>query len=202
VNLDLHFPIPLWWEDPGLGVAAMLGLCSALRKGDPVGRAASNEGGWQSRDFPPGRHLEMALLAERILANVRQIARDYGFQEDACWPVLSNFWFNVNGPGSRNSLHIHEDAFIAGAYYLQARPGQGALTLYKDIQQDYILRSQAPVSSLTPLSASAVNYEPVTGRLVLFPGWVPHGVAANPTDEERVSVSFNVRLAKRGEHPG
>jgi uncharacterized protein (TIGR02466 family) len=199
LNVDLHFATPLWWEDTGLDVSAMLGLCRALRQQDPAGRQASNQGGWQSRDFPPAMHAEMAPLASLILARAAERSRDYGFRDDLCRPVLANFWFNVNGPGCSNGLHIHDDTFIAGAFYLQARPGQGTLTLYKDIQQDYIVRSQAPIGALTPLSASAVNYEPVTGRLLLFPGWVPHGVALNPTADERVSVSFNVRLARPGE---
>ena len=38
---------------------------------------------------------------------------------------------------------------------------------------------------------------PTEGELILFPGWLDHGVQTNDTDDERVSVSFNIRFEGR-----
>jgi len=32
--------------------------------------------------------------------------------------------------------------------------------------------------------------------LIMFPGWLPHGVSANELDEDRVSLSFNVKIIR------
>jgi len=34
--------------------------------------------------------------------------------------------------------------------------------------------------------------EPKEGRLVLFPSWLTHRVSVNRTDEERISIAFNL----------
>lgn len=39
-----------------------------------------------------------------------------------------------------------------------------------------------------------MTYEPVPGRLILFPAWLQHGVEPNLSDADRVVVSFNVGL--------
>jgi len=39
--------------------------------------------------------------------------------------------------------------------------------------------------------------KPKVGTLVLFPGWLEHGVLSNCTDNERVSVSFNLLVDRR-----
>ena len=39
-----------------------------------------------------------------------------------------------------------------------------------------------------------VHYKPVAGRLIMFPSWLEHDVEPNMSDEERISISFNMRL--------
>jgi hypothetical protein len=39
-----------------------------------------------------------------------------------------------------------------------------------------------------------VRFEPLEGRLIMFPGWLPHEVEPNLSEEEdniRISISFN-----------
>jgi ectoine hydroxylase-related dioxygenase (phytanoyl-CoA dioxygenase family) len=62
--------------------------------------------------------------------------------------------------------------------------------------QDFIIASAAPMQNYTPISAAAIAYEPQSSKLILFPGWLPHGVERNTTEEDRVSVSFNVKLVR------
>ena len=41
-----------------------------------------------------------------------------------------------------------------------------------------------------------VNYKPVAGRLIMFPSWLEHDVEATLSDQERISISFNMNLHK------
>ena len=36
-----------------------------------------------------------------------------------------------------------------------------------------------------------VHYEPIAGRIVMFPAWVWHEVRPNESNDTRISVSFN-----------
>ena len=36
------------------------------------------------------------------------------------------------------------------------------------------------------------EHEPMEGKLIIFPGWLLHGVRQNSTDNTRISLSFNI----------
>jgi len=197
MNLDLFFPTPIWWEDTvGIDTESILDLCLQLRNEDNHGRRLSNQGGWQSRDFEGGTHPQLQILEKKIIDQAHQCARDYGYAESEYMISMGNMWFNINGKNHSNSVHIHDNAFVSGVFYIKARPGQGAINLYKCYSQDYVVASACRIERYTPISSSAVSYQPMTGKLIMFPGNLPHGVEGNESEEERVSISFNVKLMR------
>ena len=199
MNYDLYFPTPIWWEQTDIDPQPMLDLCLRLNKEDPEGRKLSNEGGWQSVDFRPGVYPEMKALEDKIIEQSHNCINDYGYNPNFCKLRIENFWFNINHHGNANAVHIHDNSFVSGCFYIKAKPGQGNITFYKNHALDYIVSSQAIVERYTPISASAITYESVTGRLLIFPGYLPHGVGHNPTNEDRISVAFNVKLIRTEE---
>ncbi len=196
MNYDLYFPTPIWWEQTTIDTTSMVDLCYKLQSEDPSGRKLSNEGGWQSRDFRPNTHPEMKVLEDLIMEQAHRSIHDYGYNPNTCFPVIENYWFNINKKGNGNAVHIHDNSFLSGSLYLKAYPGQGKITFYKSYAQDYIVASQAVLENYTTISASAISYEPNTGKVVMFPGYLPHGVGFNPTDDDRISVAFNVKLIR------
>jgi uncharacterized protein (TIGR02466 family) len=198
MNFEMFFPSPIWWEDTtDIDNDPILDLCQRAKHLDPEGRKLSNQGGWQSMDFKAGVHPELKQLEDKILSQAQQCVRDYGYVEEKCVVVIDNFWININGKNNSNSVHIHDSSFVSGVYYVKARDGQGNINFYKDYYQDYIIASQAPIHHYTPISASAISYPPRTGRLMFFPGSLPHGVESNQLDEERISIAFNVNLLRK-----
>jgi uncharacterized protein (TIGR02466 family) len=164
MNFDLYFPTPIWWEDTNFNTEDMLKLCYAIKEQDPSGRKLSNDGGWQSNDFRPGKYPELKILEDKILSQAEQCVRDFGFDEKSCFPVLENIWFNVNFKHNSNMVHMHDASFVSGVFYLKARPGQGKITMYKNMMQDFATMSFANLEKFTPISASAISYDPITGR--------------------------------------
>lgn len=198
MNIEFYFPTPLWWEQTqGLDVLAIEHFCKDLRSHQPEGRKLSNQGGWQSIDFLGGTFPILKDLENKILTQAHQCVRDYGYAEDRVFVSLGNMWVNINEEGNTNSVHIHDDSFISGVFYVKAQPGQGNINFYKCFSHDYIVASQAPIDHYTLLSASAMSFEPMTGKLILFPGYLPHGVERNNMAEERISISFNVKLLRK-----
>jgi uncharacterized protein (TIGR02466 family) len=45
-------------------------------------------------------------------------------------------------------------------------------------------------------SLGTVHYAPQPGRLVIFPSWIQHYVQPNLSDQDRISISFDVQLTK------
>jgi len=197
MNFDLYFPTPIWWEDTELNNEPILDLCLKLKEQDPIGRKLSNQGGWQSVDFLSGTYKELLPLENKIMQQANQCIRDYGYIEDECEAFIGNLWVNINGKNHTNSVHIHDNSFISGVYYVKAQPGHGNINFYKNHSHDYIVASHAPIKNYTSISASAITYPPIPKRLMMFPGSLPHGVERNELDEDRISISFNVRLLRK-----
>lgn len=196
MNMEWHFPTPIWWEDTDIDNTEMLNLCYKMQKEDPEGRTLSNQGGWQSIDFRPGTYPEMRKLEDKILEQTQQCYRDYGYNQEAGFPVLDNLWFNINTKGDTNSVHIHDNSFISGVYYLKATPDQGEITFYKSFYQDYITTSRAPIAEHNIINSPVRKFPPETNKLVMFPGSLSHGVERNNTNEERISISFNTKIIR------
>ena len=50
----------------------------------------------------------------------------------------------------------------------------------------------------TDFTAEEVRMRPEEGRIYIFPGWLEHGVEENKSDQDRVSISFNVLAIPQG----
>lgn len=193
-NFDQFFPIPIWWSMTNIDCASLEKKAYELYEKDKKGRVLSNQGGWQSMDFRPDVIPELKPLEDLILEQANRCVDDYGYRKDAGFVVIENLWFNINKKGDTNSVHIHDNSFISGAFYVKAIPEQGGIVFYKDYNADYIVASRAPIETHTAISASGIRYEAEKGKILIFPGNLPHGVERNNTDEDRISISWNVKF--------
>ena len=86
---------------------------------------------------------------------------------------VHKFWFNVNPRGAYHSWHSHGKAVTVGVLYLQTPLNSG----------DIEFRVDKNVSSITPYP----------GLLLIFPAELEHRVQANESDENRISLAFNLK---------
>jgi uncharacterized protein (TIGR02466 family) len=86
-------------------------------------------------------------------------------------------------------VHTHGSYDMSGVYYFKTNNKDGNL----------FFRSPARELSLCwPFEhiASQVDYIPKEGQIILFPGWLEHGTRANLTENERISISFNISFSR------
>ncbi len=96
---------------------------------------------------------------------------------------MSTCWLNIMGKHSHHSFHLHPLSVVSGTYYVQVPKSSGALKI-EDPRLDAFMG--AP-----PRPGIHVNFEPKPGQLILFESWTRHEVAANLSDQDRISISFN-----------
>jgi uncharacterized protein (TIGR02466 family) len=94
-------------------------------------------------------------------------------------------WFTRFDKGDFGMCHHHGDADISGCYY------------YKTNGRDGNLYFQSPnlagdTSTYHSYHNTMFVHPPSVGKLVLFPGWLSHGITLNETEQERISFSFNI----------
>ena len=106
-------------------------------------------------------------------------------------PKLGNMWANINHPGGYNQMHLHPNSLFSGAYYIKASPNSGRLGLMDPrpgVQQN--MPTRKPGKLPRELWRDAY-YDPVPGRIIVFPAWMWHKVEINKSNDTRISVSFN-----------
>lgn len=192
INLDLYFPTPVWWADTGIDNELVSKFVYEQKDANPEGRSVSNYGGWQSQVYSPSHLPTVADVAEDIAYRVRD---DMGLNPYTIFNV-DNMWSNINNQGDSNQVHIHHGSFLSGVYYVQANENSGDLVFYKDFKDQYLKTTDTEIVKHTPLSGDVVRYKPKTGRMFVFPGWLPHSVDKCIDNTDRISIAFNI-LIKR-----
>jgi hypothetical protein len=104
-------------------------------------------------------------------------------------PYILNLWFTATKSGGFVASHNHNPVPVAGVFYINARPELGNLYLENPLD---LLLGKSPRQSKEALP-SRLNHQvdAVSGKLVLFPGWMKHFTEPNPTDEVRFSMAVN-----------
>jgi uncharacterized protein (TIGR02466 family) len=204
---ELYFPTSIYYED--LRGAEELNQAIkphiyALRSKDPEGIVRSNVkrvGSWHS-GLDLHQREEYRRLTASILAAARTISADLGY-DPAYELAFDNMWANINPRYGFNRSHIHPNVLWSGVYYVQAAADSGRIFFTDPRPQVSIAPARyAPSVPRKPEAWSEVYFEPIEGRLILFPAWLAHEVEPNMSDGEgaagdRISLSFNLRQVPR-----
>ncbi len=96
---------------------------------------------------------------------------------------LHNIWFNSNPNGDWNMPHTHPHCFYSGVIWVKAPHESGELVLHSP-----------HAHSLYGLDHNVWTIPPEEGRVVLFPSNLQHHVSSNTSENERISLSFNISI--------
>jgi uncharacterized protein (TIGR02466 family) len=110
---------------------------------------------------------------------------------------ITGCWATVLAHGAAHKLHSHPNNYLSGVYYVCTRPGADSINFHDPRRQTGVIRP--PVFELTAENADQVVVRVRDGTLLMFPSYLEHSVDANTSDEERVSVSFNVMFSSFAE---
>ena len=208
---DLFFPTPIYFTDLGEAKAInaqISPLIRAWREEDPQGEFRTNEpqaGGWHSRTDMHTRR-EYDSLTREIFELMHGVYTNLGYDPDY-EPACDAMWANINPPRASNRQHTHPHALWSGVYYVQTPPNCGLLYFTDPRPQTQVLTPYYDLKRRSPNTWMEVHYQPIEGRLIVFPAWLPHAVQPNLTDEEgdaadRISISFNFHQRHKHESDG
>jgi len=128
-------------------------------------------------------------------------------------------WMNVSGKGDFNILHNHGDSSYAAVLYVSTPPmcglqasvyqdkgallfrlsrGFGAKFMEPDEDAHVVQMSAPKDGDLTACETESMDgsvqyakFQPQAGKLVVFPGWIPHSVTPHFDDADRVCYASN-----------
>ena len=180
--------------------ASLIESINAEKAKDEAGLHRSNVpklGGWHSHNnlhqlnnfsgLRDAIHKAAAVLGERL-----------GYDNN--YPLtIDQMWSIINPPGSFNKSHIHPGYLWSGVYYVQTPKNSGGISFTDPRTTNLMMTPKYAKGKRPKESWTSVNYDPIAGRMLIFPAWMYHAVALNEAtksadqDEvDRICVAFNL----------
>tara|TARA_B100001564_G_C20480189_1_gene596731 strand:+ start:113 stop:751 length:639 start_codon:yes stop_codon:yes gene_type:complete len=160
------------------------------RDRDPKGSIISNKGGWQSKCF---------INNDKIFSIIGSIIFELPILNEEVDFNMS-YWFNINKKGDSNTLHTHPGCDLSGVFWLKTSRNCGNIVF----ESPYNFSSYMEIISYTKKFkydtgfTSNMPFNPIEGKMLVFPSSLQHHVQPNESDEDRISISFNIKLLIRG----
>ena len=152
----------------------------------------SNRGGWQSESKKIFVSEGFDKFAEYIVPSITELLKSYEIEKEI---RIVQMWLNVNEPNSYNVCHRHPGSDLSGVLWIKQTPESGRF-VFDDIDNvDQIL-----TTNINPQYLKEKNMLPEIvpeyqdGTVILFPSMLTHRVEINETDEDRISISFNLKI--------
>ncbi|MDD1621456.1 MAG: 2OG-Fe(II) oxygenase family protein [Methylococcaceae bacterium] len=203
-NLNLKAVQPLFYsplsifelEDAEALNAQLLAEASVRRDASP-GLSRSNWAGWHSEDdfferTEPGSLALRNHIVQAVRACTKNVSPNFDF---SAYGIQAEGWINVLGRGGLNTPHDHPAWVWSGCYYVSVPEGDKELS--GNIE---FFDTRTNVRTLTvdgaACFASKFVMKPKAGMLLMFPSYLRHWVYPNDSDEDRVTVAFNVRFVR------
>jgi hypothetical protein len=136
------------------------------------------------RDAITDYHLDITYTT--ITDHLKLYCEELGF---SFRPFKLYSWFTKNDPGDYLQIHHHNDVDITGTYYFQSTGDDGELFFESPV-------GPAPHSLCFSGEHTRIYSQSKTGKLILFPGWINHGVLKNTSSSTRIGLSFNVSFLR------
>ena len=194
-KIDL-FPCPMWQFDVPVFFDLKEDLIKEIYelKHTVPSMLISNRGGWQSPDlFVMGhRSNNLKIIINKILKTITTNLFSNGYEID-----IQGMWYNVNQKNSYNDWHDHAGTDIAGIFYIKVpTPTEkvGNLVFFDPFNYNQSTLHEA-LDPKNPIRS--YNVTPSEGKFLMFPAHLLHRVETNETNEDRISIAFNMNI-KRG----
>jgi uncharacterized protein (TIGR02466 family) len=188
------FPTPVWHfsiEDHEQLNSLLLAEIAEEQQRDRQGENLSNILGWHSASNLQER-AACYDFTEIVNANVLEVANFLRWDLSKFSFYITTCWAMVNGKYSSNALHNHPNSILSGVYYLQTPENCGGIYFADPRVGARMLNP--PIEEFNLWTLPKISYKPEVGLMLLFPSWLMHGVETNMSEENRISMSFNIGM--------
>ena len=172
------FPSPVWKTKLDLDLDPIRKEIKEFASKTPSDKR-SNKGGYQGAPF------DYKPLSKLIKDAAPKSDKEMG-------DLFIFSWVNINHKGTWNRNHCHMDGtnFLSGVYYVTVPKGDCGELVFNDPKG--VVANSAPDTPYYKNSVITASFKPEENMLYYFPTWLEHEVGTNNTDEDRVSISFNL----------
>ena len=169
--------------------------CYSVKENNP-GRKVSNKGGWQSIAYLEGE--ENSKVKDYLLGKIAESLQQLLSPEKCQGFRVSSVWININGKNAYNEMHDHPNCNLSGVFWIKTPKDSGRFTFENPnaFAQSYVIDGTLDEVQQTFNNQSKLSYDPLEGHIIIFPSNLRHSVEVNQSDEDRISISFNIRIER------
>jgi uncharacterized protein (TIGR02466 family) len=106
---------------------------------------------------------------------------------------LLNMWTTIYPPGAFVPEHVHSHSTLSGVFYAKAEANCGE-TVFGDPAWVAKTMSGPSMKGKYPEVSTKYRVTPEPGLMLLFPAWLPHRSLINQSQDDRIIISFNMKL--------
>ena len=167
-----------------------------LKDSDPTGVQKSNYGGWHSAVYELNNPDDM--LQTLLMQSIQILPLHESYH------ISASYWININPPKSFNAKHNHPASDLSGVLWIKCPENCGTLLF----ENPLLFQDFKSINAYTEEFKKANNqyfsydFKPAEGMAIVFPAHIQHKVRENTSDEDRISVSFNLTLSQNKNYEG
>jgi len=193
-EVSLFFPEPIFkykFEDYESFNKDLKTYIYELQKEGSSGQIKSNRGGWHSPNFKLADNDSIQFkFAVELQKYILKTFQTLGWKTENKNISINAMWAIINKKNDFNVVHTHPNSYLSAAYYVSAPKNCGkfqveSLNIAKRHSYPEILKNNE-------LNTHVAGLEVNEGDLLIFPGYLPHKVAMNESEQDRIVISFNV----------
>ena len=190
LNIERLFPTSVYVFDHVLEPEYIDSMLEHIKKSKKL-NYEKRTGLWQSQKNPKlYQHPKYKELGNKSVELSKLYLNDLLYEFEDLY--LTDMWSNVIIPKETHSVHTHSNNFISGVYYLQTTGNSPAIQFLDPRGQTCVIMPHQ--KELTKYNSPRYFYPGMINRMILFPSWLQHYVPANESNQDRVSVAFNMML--------
>ena len=161
-----------------------------MKKNFPETLGNSSKKGWHSPYF--GKNdAELISLLQDLRDDIRSLVNEIGMSFSSI--EVTDMWAMINEKGSYNTSHIHGNCDLSGVLYIKCPKNCGNIVFENPIDMGSGVYEKMKNPEYANMYG-AFSIEPVENLLLLFHPNQRHYVDVNESDEDRISISFNMKL--------
>ena len=162
---------------------------------DPIGVFKSNQGGWQSKPcYTRHDNIIKSILDKEFdkhFSNPEFFKRNFKMSCD-------NAWININRNNDSNRLHHHPNCHLAGVFWIKVPNDCDSGDIQFPNPSDFVEANLLEIYSDKLRDKfkcwDVCCFKPKDGRIIIFPSHLMHEVRVNRSRQDRISVSFNIKI--------
>lgn len=132
---------------------------------------------------------QLDAFEKEVLLQAEQYLKMIGWDTTNISLKITESWMTLTNQGEFAPKHEHGASDISGVYYVDTAETDGQLYFAsptKQCQSSLLFAATHPIMSIPPAD----------NMVILFPGWLEHGISTQKTTGDRISVSFNIKATK------